>query len=112
MDALGRMVLDELHRQEEMMAKRIEYVVRVRIAPGRVALSAKEIDGAFLECLRYAHVIDLHWDEEDGQCFDICCPAGLNSKTWATMNSSRMRTFGYNAEAATVNDKPQKPERT
>ena len=64
---------------------------------------AQRIDGAFLECLRYAGVITLHADEEDRQTFDIRPPMGIAgnvSKSWASRNADRMKTFGFNAVAA------------
>jgi hypothetical protein len=61
------------------------------------------IDGSFIESLRYAGLITEHETDPYGLttvCFDIRCPHGLDSKTWAEMNAERMRSFGYNAVAA------------
>jgi hypothetical protein len=41
------------------------------------------------------------FDDERGQCFDIYPPRDFygNSLAWAKMNSMRMTSFGYNAQA-------------
>jgi len=73
------------------MPKR-EYVVRVA-REGR-----PEFNTPFLECLRYAQLVELH--EESDEVFDIRCPRGLDSGVWARMNAERMRSHGYNAVKA------------
>jgi len=48
------------------------YVVRVVIPTiDNAPPLAQTVDSSFLECLRYAGVISLHRDDEEGQCFDI-----------------------------------------
>lgn len=55
---------------------------------------------SLLESLRYAQLVTIHRDDEDGVCFDLHCPHGLNDKVWAGANAARMQSFGYNAVAA------------
>jgi len=80
------------------------YVVRVVIPTiDNAPPLAQTVDSSFLECLRYAGVISLHRDDEEGQCFDIQPPRHLNasgSKIWSEQNAARMETFGYNAVSA------------
>lgn len=83
------------------------YVVRVAIATGEHVLPIiPPVDGAFIECLRYAGVVNVHKDDETRQVFDIRPPAGTDSKTWSEMNAARMQSFGYNAESCLSTDKP------
>lgn len=77
-----------------------KYVVRVVIPASdspHVPPLAGAVDGGFLECLRYAGVVRVHYDNEKGQCFDLIAPAGTDSKMWSEQNAARMITFGYNA---------------
>jgi len=79
-----------------------EYVVRVVIPDidNDILGLAKPIDGAFLECLRYAGIVKIH-TSDTGQVFDIRCPDVVKmSKNWANANADRMKSFGYNAVAA------------
>lgn len=69
-----------------------EYVVRV------ARLDLPEFDTPFVECLRYACLIEVPNDSDE--VFDILCPRGLDSKTWAERNAARMQSFGYNAVVA------------
>lgn len=54
----------------------------------------------FIEQLRYAGIVTIHRDNEEGMCFDLHCPAGLVDKSWAEQNADRMRSFTYNAVSA------------
>lgn len=69
----------------------------------------KPIDGAFLECLRYAGVINLHRNNEERQVFDIFPPkSSWNvSQEWAEMNAKRMQSFGFLAAAAPSTSEPE-----
>lgn len=53
--------------------------------------------GEFMECLRYAHLIRIHHQDSTGLCFDLLPPQGVDSMTWADLNTKRMQSFGYNA---------------
>lgn len=77
------------------MPKKKRWVVRVTFD------SLDQVnDTPFIECLRYAGLIEVH-DESD-KVFDIRCPdhAGLDSQAWAQQNAERMTSFRYNAVAA------------
>ncbi len=85
------------------MGKKIKYVVRVVINPtdGNFPPLAKMVDEGFIDCLRYAGLIRVHERlEGEGQCFDLICPSGLDSKMWSEVNAQRMQSFGYNAVLA------------
>ncbi len=73
-------------------------VVRVVLPDGmnRVTPEVRQL----LECLRYAQIVTIHRDNEEGICFDLHCPEGMADRPWAEMNASRMRSFTYNAQAA------------
>ena len=56
-----------------------------------------------LECLRYAGLIVVHRQDEEGTCFDILPPAGISadgSKVWAQQVSDNMQSHGTNAVPA------------
>jgi hypothetical protein len=57
-----------------------------------------------LESLRYAGHVVIHRDDEQGMCFDIRPPHGLESGQWAKMNAQRMQSFGFNAVKAPSTD--------
>lgn len=76
------------------------WVIRVVISTNELEL-CKQIDGAFIECLRYAGMVRPHDPREEGlQVFDLLPPDGVDSKAWSEMNAERMRSFGYNAVSA------------
>jgi hypothetical protein len=69
----------------------------------RVVLFDKERkrqDMGMVECLRYAGLLVVHRDDDEGVCFDILPPNNAQSERWAKMNAERMASFGYNAVAA------------
>lgn len=68
----------------------------------RVVLAQEEIpSNVWFECLRYAHIIRKHRDDDSGMCFDILCPKSISdSKVWSQMNAERMQSFGINAVSA------------
>jgi hypothetical protein len=81
------------------------YVVRVvqTMTPEGDFLHEGHALGSFIECLRYAGLIDVHETDPEGLttlCFDIRPPNSVDSKVWAEMNAKRMQSFGYNAVAA------------
>ncbi len=80
------------------MARKQKQVVRVVLPDGmnRATTEVRQL----LECLRYAGIVTIHRDNEEGVCFDLHCPAGLVDGPWAQMNAERMRSFTYNAVAA------------
>lgn len=83
------------------MARQVKYVVRVVLFEHQL----RGDEGALIECFRYAGLVS-HPREGDGTTltFDIYPPHEAPTKAWADMNAERMRTFGFNAEAApTVN---------
>lgn len=85
------------------MPRKKEYVVRVVIPTlDNSPPLAQQIDSGLLDCLRYAGLVSVHKDNEEGQCFDIHCPRSWqnDSYKWAEMNSHRMASFGYNAVVA------------
>lgn len=85
-----------------------KYVVRVVIPTVENSPPlAQRVDGAFLECLRYAGIVTVHRDNEEGQVFDIHSPFGAGDKAWSEMNAQRMQSFGYNAVSAFGADKPE-----
>lgn len=58
-----------------------------------------------IEQLRAAGIVSVVRDTcgEDGEHFmlQICCPKGpYDTRQWAEMNASRMRSFGLNAQAS------------
>lgn len=55
----------------------------------------------FLECLRYAQIVDIHRMDARGACFDIInTRKGVDTQVWASLNAKRMSSFGINAVAA------------
>jgi hypothetical protein len=76
------------------------YVVRVVTDSD----TAKYVEaGPFLECLRYAGLIQVHRASPSGfACFDLLPPAThqAGSKQWAEMNAERMSSYGFNAVVA------------
>ncbi len=67
---------------------------------------AQPVNGAFLDSLRYAGLVRVHRDNEQGQCFDLLPPAHIAKQgakatgVWADMNACRMKSLGYNAVEA------------
>ena len=57
-----------------------------------------------IESLRYMGIITVYELDPAGPaylCYDIECPSEIkDSKIWAEENAKRMKTFGFNAEAA------------
>lgn len=80
------------------MVRRQKQVVRV-VLPDGMNRDTPELR-QLIECLRYAGVVTVHRDNNEGMCFDIHCPHGLMDRPWAEMNAERMRSFTYNAVAA------------
>jgi hypothetical protein len=89
-----------------------EYVIRVVIgeSDGQFHGLGKRISGAFLECLRYAGLATVHYDNDQRQVFDLHSPKGVHSRIWADHNAYRMMTFGYNAVAAPSTESVATPE--
>jgi hypothetical protein len=56
--------------------------------------------GGLIEHLRYARLITVHRDNDEGICFDILPPHGVNNEIWAEQNAERMQSFGVNAVSA------------
>jgi len=54
----------------------------------------------WIESLRYAGLVVIHRNDNDGMCFDVLPPHGVVSAQWAQANAERMQTFGINAVAA------------
>jgi hypothetical protein len=81
--------------RRSQMAKKRESVVRVYLTDRQ-----REGAGDVLECLRYAQVLTVHRNDENGVCFDVHAPQGLNSEVWAKQNAERMSTYGWNAVSA------------
>ena len=79
---------------ETMPKKRT--VIRVVLTPDQTEDSNLM---SFVECLRYVGVVQTHESTGSGnpECFDILPPHGVDQERWATMNSERMRTFGFNS---------------
>lgn len=77
------------------MARKKKHVVRVVLPDGINPITSEVRQ--LLEQLRYAGIVTIHRDNEDGVCFDLHCPSGLDDKQWAKMNAERMRSFTYNA---------------
>lgn len=66
----------------------------------RCHMKADFLPESFLDSLRYARIIRLHKNPEEGQTFDIRCPKGIGRpKVWAEMNAKRMKSFGYDTWA-------------
>lgn len=91
------------------------YVVRVVIPNIDVNVPplAQPLPGGLLDSLRYMGVVNLHYDDERGQLFDIFppkCVAVSESKTWSEMNAKRMGSFGYNAASAPSTEDPTERE--
>ena len=60
-----------------------------------------EVSMQLLEQLRYAGIVEIHRDDDNGVCFDIRPPQGISdSRQWASMNAARMESYGYNAVCA------------
>lgn len=84
---------------------RKEWVVRVSQSLTQLGEEVNEggaINDSLLECLRYAQLIVVHDTDPEGlisRCFDLVCPKGLVSETWAKSNAERMQTFGFDAIA-------------
>ena len=87
------------------------YVVRVVIPniPENAPPLQQRVDGAIIECLRYAGIVNVHYDDEKGQCFDIYPPKHYwsESKRWSEMNAERMETYGFNAASAPSTEEPK-----
>ncbi len=81
------------------MAKAMKWVVRVVIH-----LDESREPFSLVESFRYAGLVKVHPTQMTSFCFDMLPPHVSDSKIWAEMNAERMRSFGYNAEAA-----PQSP---
>ena len=73
-------------------------VVRV-VLPDGMNKATPEVR-SLLEQLRYAQLIRLHRCDENGVCFDLICPHGLNNEVWCRHNAERMQSFTYNAVVA------------
>lgn len=87
-------------RQPKMVPKKRKWVVRIVIGRTDPPPLAELISDRFLECLRYAGLVVVHRDNEEGQCFDLVAPGGRDSKEWSEENAKRMKSFGYNAVSA------------
>jgi hypothetical protein len=56
---------------------------------------------AFIEQLRYAGVVRVHRNDDDGMCIDIFAPAGITDEVgWARRNAERMQSHHWNAVVA------------
>lgn len=76
-----------------------EYVVRIVLFCG-INQDDGLMHSAFVECLRYAGLVQVHRTDEKGMCFDLLCPHKSGSDIWAQHNADRMQSFGYNAVKA------------
>ena len=63
-----------------------------------------DVGPTFLECLRYAGLVEVHENNDERKVFDIKAPYGLDSLNWSRANAERMKTFGYNAVSAPSTD--------
>lgn len=86
------------------MSKR-QSVVRVVLPDGINEISSDV--RRLLEQFRYAGLITVHRDNDEGICFDLHCPHGLVSENWAKQNAERMRSFQYNAVSAPSTSQPE-----
>ena len=78
--------------------KKQQQVVRVVLPDG--INDATPATRLLIESLRYAGLVEVHRADNDGVCFDLICPHGLDDKVWAKANAERMQSFGYNAVVA------------
>lgn len=78
------------------------YVVRVVLPDGINSLTDEL--RSLLEQFRYAGLITVHREDEQGMCFDMKCPHGIVDKVWAEQNAKRMQSFWYNAVVAPSTD--------
>jgi len=74
-----------------------EYVVRVVLSEDQAKTDVLQL----LECLRYAGVLKTWISGDDAsQWFDLYCPDGLESITWANQKAAKFESHGFNAVAA------------
>jgi hypothetical protein len=85
-----------------------KYVVRV-VVPRALMANCLGLMATLLECLRYAHLVHMHRDDDEGVCFDLLPPDSISDTSqWAQMNAERMSTFGWNAVRAPAWPAPAK----
>ena len=80
------------------------YVVRVVLPrePQGSLPSATPDTTLWLEQFRYAGLVQVHSDDDDGMCFDMMPPSSMDRSVsvWAEHTAKRMQSIGINAVKA------------
>ncbi len=78
---------------------KVNWVVRVVLQNG-IDQDEALMTSIWIECLRYAGLLRVHRDNNEGVCLDLLPPHGVNQGVWAEQNSQRMQSFSINAVKA------------